>query len=85
MKAHEVGTSTQYSSMYDMPGADRPTDRFYSPALVELWRTGPYLHDGSAQTLRELLTTRNVGEHHGHTAELTAQELDDLVEYLSSL
>jgi cytochrome c peroxidase len=84
-KAHNVGTGTQYRSMYGVSGADRASDSFYSPVLVELWRTAPYLHDGSAVSLREVLTSRNQGDRHGRTAQLTAQELDDLVEYLLTL
>jgi cytochrome c peroxidase len=82
---HDVGTTTQYRSLYSVTGADRNSDRFYSPVLVELWRTAPYLHDGSAATLRDLLTTRNQGDRHGLTSHLSTQELDDLVEYLLSL
>ena len=37
------------------------------PTCVELWRTGPYLHDGSAVTLREVLTTMNPDDQHGRT------------------
>jgi hypothetical protein len=84
-KAHDVGTATQYRSMYSVSGADRPLDRFYSPVLVELWRTALYLHDGSALTLREVLTSRNRNDRHGHTSQLAAHELDDLVEYLLAL
>jgi len=64
---------------------DKPTDRFIVPTLVELWRTAPYLHDGSAATLRDVLTTRNKDDRHGHTSQLTKQQLDDLVEYLQVL
>lgn len=85
MLGHDIGTTTTYDSLYGKSGADLPADRFYSPALVELWRTAPYLHDGSAMTLREVLTTRNHGDRHGRTAQLTPAELDDLTEYLLSL
>lgn len=64
---------------------DAPSDRFDTPTLVELWRTAPYLHDGSAATVRELLTTRNADDQHGKTANLSAQDLDDLCAYLLSL
>ena len=84
-KAHDVGTATEYRSLYQTPGADRPSDRFYSPVLVELWRTAPYLHDGSALTLRDVLTTKNRDDRHGCTSHLTAQEVEDLVQYLLSL
>jgi cytochrome c peroxidase len=71
--------------MYNLPGADKASDRFYSPALVELWRTAPYLHDGSAVSLREIVTTCNRNDRHGHTSGLAPQEIDDLVQYLLSL
>src|SRR5262249_34309193 len=85
MIGHDVGTATAYRSMYALPGEDKPADRFYSPTLAELWRTGPYLHDGSAKTLREVLTTKNSQDRHGRTSHLTATEIDDLVAYLLTL
>ncbi len=81
---HDVGTATRYVSLYGTSGADRPSDLFYSPPLVELWRTAPYLHDGSALTLREVITA-NHNDRHGHTSHLTPGEIDDLVAYLQSL
>jgi hypothetical protein len=66
-------------------GFDRPGDRFDTPTLVELWRTAPYLHDGSAATVRAVLTTRNPHGRHGHTSNLTEQEITDLCAYLLSL
>ena len=61
------------------------TGRFDTPACVELWRTGPYLHDGSAVTLQEMLTTMNPDDKHGRTSHLSQDEIDALVEYLLSL
>ncbi|MCZ7640996.1 MAG: hypothetical protein M5U12_36045 [Verrucomicrobia bacterium] len=55
------------------------------PTLIELWRTAPYLHDGSAATLREILTSRNVADQHGKTSHLNDDQIRDLVEYLLSL
>jgi DNA-binding beta-propeller fold protein YncE len=75
LETHEVGTQHEF---------DR-TGRFDTPACVELWRTAPYLHDGSAVTLREMLTTRNADDKHGRTSHLSPQEIDALVEYLLSL
>jgi hypothetical protein len=43
------------------------------------------LHDGSAATLREVLTTANKADRHGHTAQLTPEQIKDLIEYLLSL
>jgi len=84
---HKPGLFTDLHA-YDV-GTAGPTDRearaFDTPTLVELWRTAPYLHDGSAATLREVLTLRNPADRHGATSALSAAQLDDLIEYLLSL
>jgi YVTN family beta-propeller protein len=64
---------------------DKPTDKFDTPTLIELWRTAPYLHDGSAAAVRDVLTTRNRHDRHGKTSNLTSLEVDDLCSYLLSL
>ena len=75
LRSHDVGTR----------GAqDRATDKFDTPSLVELWRTSPYLHDGSVATLRDLLVFANPDDRHGKTSHLTADEILDLCEYLLS-
>jgi YVTN family beta-propeller protein len=73
---HDVGTLASF---------DRSTDKFYTPTLIELWRTAPYLHDGSAATVRDVLTARNSKHQHGKMSDLSNQEVDDLCEYLLSL
>jgi DNA-binding beta-propeller fold protein YncE len=75
MSVHDVGTRREL---------DR-SDEFDTPSLVEIYRTGPYLHDGSAATLREVLTERNKGDRHGRTSHLQPRQIDDLVAYLRSL
>jgi len=57
---------------------------FDNPTLKELWRTAPYLHNGSAATVRDVIEM-NTDDKHGHTRHLTDQEIDRLVEYLLSL
>lgn len=64
---------------------DKPTDRFDTPTLIELWRTPPYLHDGSAPTVRDVVTMRNQHDQHGQTSTLSPGEIDDLCAYLLSL
>ena len=54
------------------------------PTLLGLWATAPYLHDGSAPTLFDVLD-RNVDDLHGTTSTLDAQQRGDLVEFLKSL
>ncbi|MCP3138973.1 c-type cytochrome [Pyxidicoccus xibeiensis] len=56
-----------------------------TPSLLGLARTAPYLHDGSATSLKDRLAQGRNSNKHGSTAQLTDAELDDLVEYLLTL
>jgi YVTN family beta-propeller protein len=58
---------------------------FDTPTLVEAWRTGPYLYDGRAKTIKEVLTKYNAGDKHGKTSTLTDEEIDNLAEFVLSL
>jgi len=66
-------------------GTIRPAGSFESTFLLGVWATPPFLHDGRAQSLLDVLTTDNAGDLHGVTSSLTAQELDDLVAYMQEL
>jgi hypothetical protein len=77
---HDVGTMTEASGSRlgaALPGLDTPT-------LRGLWNSPPYLHDGSAPTVRAVFEA-NDGDAHGVTSGLSSSELDDLAEYLLSL
>ena len=76
MKSHDVGTRGRF---------DKPTDKFDTPTLVEIWRTAPYLHDGSAATVRDVVTSCNPHDQHGTTSILSSQEIEELCAYLLSL
>jgi cytochrome c peroxidase len=75
LKQHNVGTRRE---------KDKDA-RFDTPALVEVFRTHPYLHSGASADLREMLTEQNAGDKHGKTSQLSDQELDDLIAFLLSL
>lgn len=64
-----------------MPGASDRTDEWDTPTLIEVWRTGPYLHDGRSATMSDVFKV----EKHGLTEELANSELEALVEYVLSL
>ncbi|MCX5770545.1 MAG: c-type cytochrome, partial [Candidatus Hydrogenedentes bacterium] len=55
---------------------------FDTPTLIEVWRTAPYLHDGRAATIHDMLTIHNPGDKHGKTSNLTEQELNDLAQFI---
>jgi len=58
---------------------------FDTPTLVEVWRTAPYLHDGRATTIKEVLTKFNTDDRHGETSKLSTREISDLAEFVLSL
>ena len=56
-----------------------------TPTLRAVRARAPYLHDGRAATLRDVLTVQNPTDSHGRASTLAPSELDDLVSYLESL
>jgi len=68
---HDIGTGTgrEAGMAYD------------TPTLREVWRTAPYLHDGRAATVREVITT----VHAARVAGLTDSQIDALTAYVLSL
>jgi MYXO-CTERM domain-containing protein len=78
---YDVGTITSASGyrLWDvLTGIDTPT-------LVGLWDTAPYLHDGSAATLRDVLDRAAAGSLHGEVASLSEGQRDELAQYLLEL
>jgi DNA-binding beta-propeller fold protein YncE len=78
---HDVGTQKVTSGLRlgePLLGIDTPT-------LLGVWETAPYLHDGSALTLRDVLTTANPEDRHGAVSTLEPQEVEQLVAYLQQL
>jgi len=74
LKKYDVGT-----------GKDREEGiEFDTPTLVEVWRTAPYLYDGRAATIKEVLTTYNSDDKHGTTSNLTEKQINDLAEFVLS-
>ena len=69
---HDVGTATTSSGL----GIGEPLEGvgFETPTLLGLWESGPYLHDGSARTLGEVL------DRHGDIPAIPNR--DDLLRYL---
>jgi DNA-binding beta-propeller fold protein YncE len=74
-QAYDLGTTT---------GLDvgRPVD---TPSLVEAWRTGPYMHDGRAATIMDVLKKAGHGRILSKTADLKDDQLRDLATYILSI
>lgn len=75
MKRHDVGSGLEEYKDFE----------FDTPTLREVWRTAPYLYDGRARTVFEMLRKFNKDDKHGHTSDLTDQELKELEEFVLSL
>jgi len=71
MSSHNVGTGYGSGESFD------------TPTLCEVWRTAPYLQDGRAATMQEVLTTYNTG--HFDDSALSPTDLANLAEYVLSL
>lgn len=56
-----------------------------TPSLIGLAHSAPYYHDGSARTLRALLTNKASIHDMGQTSHLSEGEIADLIVYLESL
>ena len=77
LKMHDVGTEAHN---------DFGETEFDTPSLIEIHRTGPYLHDGRYTTLEDLLFKGLHGDLKGERLnQLTDQEKADLINYLLSL
>jgi YVTN family beta-propeller protein len=74
LRKYDVGTGT---------GLDKER-QFDTPTLIEVWRTAPYLYDGRAVTIEDVLTTYNPDDKHGQTSDLTARQIKDLAQFVLS-
>jgi cytochrome c peroxidase len=67
-------------------GTDNERNRaFATPILIEVWRTAPYMYDGRAISIQNVITTDNSNNKHGNTKGLSPKEVEDLAEYVNSL
>ena len=58
--------------------------KFDTPTLTEVWRTAPYLYNGRAVTIEEVLTKYNPDDKHGQTSNLSDKEITDLTNFVLS-
>jgi DNA-binding beta-propeller fold protein YncE len=90
---------TWQNSRIPIPGDRDPLMDYVTPVMNDLWNTAPYLHDGSAHTLLDVVRPcdnsvddclkagrgRNLNGQHGVTDMLTPQQLNDLVAFQNTL
>jgi hypothetical protein len=67
-------------------GTTEPGHLLQVPSLHGIAYRAPFLHDGCAATLRDRFNPScGGGDAHGHTSQLTSDQIDDLVAYLGTL
>ncbi len=71
MKIHELGEVGQFDKQ----------NKWDTPTLIEVWRTGPYLHDGRSASIKEVFAV----EKHGIWSEISHDDIEALSEYVLSL
>ena len=70
MKMHRIGEDIEFEKGWD------------TPTLIEVWRTAPYLFNGSAATMDEVFTKY---KHGIGNQKVSPKEMDAMVEYVNSL
>jgi hypothetical protein len=70
MKMHRIGEDIEFEKGWD------------TPTLIEVWRTAPYLFNGSAATLEEVFAKF---KHGIEKQKVSPKEMETLVEYVNSL
>ena len=81
LKCNECHPAPLYTDLNSYPLGEDKNLQWDTPTLVELWRTGPYWHDGKYATLEELFDT----EMHGLQEPLSSNDLRALNAYLQTL
>ncbi|RKG73737.1 c-type cytochrome [Corallococcus terminator] len=79
----DVGTFVRTGALQD--NAQVIKSGLNTPSLLGVGRTAPYLHDGSAPTLRARMMNGRETNKHGQTSQLSDADVDDLVAYLQTL
>lgn len=69
MKMHRIGDDIEFEEGWD------------TPALIEVWRTAPYLFDGRAARMEDVFKVHK----HGINKKITQKEIEALAEYVNSL
>src|SRR6185369_13014951 len=90
-----LGFTLFQNEQNQIPGNRNTLNQYLTPVLNDVWNTAPYLHDGIAPTLLDVVRPctsqqeecevfgkgRNVDDLHGSTSFLSARQLNDLVAY----
>ncbi|MCB1843461.1 MAG: hypothetical protein KDI09_10905, partial [Halioglobus sp.] len=87
--ACHAGSSFSDGAMHNVVASSLDPDGVMAvvdtPSLIAVRATAPYLHDGRALTLDDVLTTHNPDDGHGQVSDLDAGDRAALILFLKSL
>jgi DNA-binding beta-propeller fold protein YncE len=81
LKCHECHPAPLFTDLRSYPLGKDENLQWDTPTLVELWRTGPYWHDGRYAALEDLFDK----EKHGLDEPLSPEDIRALTAYLLAL
>jgi DNA-binding beta-propeller fold protein YncE len=81
LNCNECHPAPLYTNLNSYPVGEDKNLQWDTPTLVELWRTGPYWHDGRYATIEEVFEK----ELHGLEEPLSSDDLEALSSYLLTL
>lgn len=95
-KYHNLGVGMEVAEpdlgRFDVTGLEQDKGAFKTPTLRNIAQTGPYMHDGSQKTLREVVDWYAKGGHPNpylsdkiHKFEASEQDREDLVAFMEAL
>ncbi|MGP0565981.1 MULTISPECIES: cytochrome-c peroxidase [unclassified Nitrospina] len=89
---HNIGVKGNDMGRYGVTKDDSDKGAFKTPGLRHVSRTGPYMHDGSEKTLKDVIEFYNRGGDVDENKSpfitplgLSKQEVNDLVEFMKAL
>ena len=89
---HALGIGGNDSGRYKVTGVEADRNAFKTPTIRNVTLTAPYMHDGSLNTLRDVIDFYDAGGGHQQPKSLLLRRLnlsdrekDDLVAFLESL
>jgi DNA-binding beta-propeller fold protein YncE len=81
LQCHECHPAPLYTNMKSYPLGEDKSLQWDTPTLIEIWRTGPYWHDGRYAALEEIFNK----EKHGLQESLSSNDIRALNAYLLTL
>jgi len=87
---HNIGFSGNDNGYYQVTHKDEDVGKFKTPSLRDVMKTGPWMHDGMANDMEEIIDKLNNGKLAGNNRlikplEMSKKEKKDLLNFLNAI